>query len=64
MNEPIKSADDFLQGQRDCQSGIESKPGQSPDYYRGYSVQYHIEQIVTELSIQTGTMRRASHGFK
>jgi hypothetical protein len=36
----IKSADDFLRGQKDCQEGIPAKQEQSTDYQRGYATEY------------------------
>lgn len=36
----IKSSDDFLRGQKDCQEGIPAKREQSTDYQRGYAAQY------------------------
>lgn len=40
----MESTDDFLRGQRDCKEGVEARPDQSKDYYRGYSTQYQHEQ--------------------
>ena len=57
MNKPIKSADDFLQGQRDCQDGVPHKQGMSSDYDRGYACEYESEQVMSELGL-----RRANHG--
>lgn len=46
----ISSADDFLQGQRDCQEGVPHKAGHSKDYDRGYMTEYEREQVLSELS--------------
>ena len=38
----------FINGQQDCRDGIPHRHGM-PEYYdRGYSYQYHIEQISSE----------------
>lgn len=50
MNQPIKSPDAFLQGQRDCQAGIPHESGKGADYDRGYACQYERDQVATELS--------------
>jgi len=50
MDNPILSAGEFLRGQADCQGGEVHKAGQSVDYDRGYSTQYELEQVQTELS--------------
>ena len=39
------NADDFLQGQRDCEKGVPHKDG-SESYNRGYAAQYELEQIL------------------
>lgn len=44
-------ADHFVRGGMDCRHGEPHRPGQHPDYDRGYSAQYEMEQIKTELSI-------------
>jgi hypothetical protein len=46
----VDSASDFLQGQKDCQSGTEHKPNMSRDYDRGYRAEYQKEQVMSELS--------------
>ena len=43
---------DFMAGQQDCIQGIEHKPARSFDYDRGYSTQYELEQIKTELNLR------------
>ena len=43
---------DFIAGQQDCIKGIEHKAGDSTDYDRGYSTQYELEQIKTELNLR------------
>lgn len=43
-------SDWFLQGQKDCEAGKESKPDMPEAYYRGYGTQYELEQIKTEMS--------------
>lgn len=50
MKQPIENADDFLQGQRDCQAGVKHEAGRSRDYNRGYAAEYEREQVMTELS--------------
>lgn len=52
MNTPIQRADDFIQGQKDCQDGVPHKRNMSRDYDRGYMVEYEREQAMTELSNQ------------
>lgn len=58
VNQSTKAADDFLQGQKDCQKGIEHKRNMGPWYDRGYMTQYEREQVMTELSNQ----RAGRHG--
>lgn len=41
---------EFLQGQKDCASGVPHKDG-SDSYNRGYAVQYEMEQIQSVLSM-------------
>jgi hypothetical protein len=43
--------DDYLRGARDCQRG-NLYPDQSPAYYKGYSIQYEKEQVMTELGLR------------
>jgi hypothetical protein len=41
MNQPIKSPDAFLQGQRDCQAGIPHESGKGADYVLPDTKAYH-----------------------
>lgn len=51
MNDKSKVfCDDFMRGQSDCKKGHPHKAGRSSAYDRGYSVQYELEQIQSELS--------------
>jgi hypothetical protein len=50
MTNIVNQPGEFLRGQIDCQNGVDHKPGQSPDYDRGYATQYEWEQVQTELS--------------
>ena len=43
-------ADDFLQGQKDCQKGEPAKLDGSEAYQRGYGTQYQHEQNMSELT--------------
>lgn len=54
MNAPIKCADDFMNGQRDCIDGKPHKAGMSTDYDRGYAAQYEHEQNLTNLGVTRG----------
>ena len=45
-----KFEDEFLRGQRDCREGIPHKTGQSEAYDRGYSSEYSLEQVKTEMT--------------
>jgi len=45
-------ADMFIQGQRDCQNGVEHKAGKGEPYDQGYATEYASEQIATELSLR------------
>jgi hypothetical protein len=40
----------FIDGQRDCRDKGIAKSGQSPQYYRGYGVEYALEQQRTARS--------------
>lgn len=44
---------DFLQGQKDCRNGKPHKSG-SAEYNRGYNVEYELEQMRTQGSINHG----------
>ena len=46
----IINAGDFMRGQRDCQKGVEHKPGQSEDYDRGYRAEYEWQEVKTAIS--------------
>lgn len=61
MSADIQSADDFLDGQKDCQRGVKPKAGASEDYRRGYACEYAREQLATELGLSEF---RRSYGFK
>ena len=41
---------EFLNGQWDCEEGIPHKAGKSEYYDRGYSAQYTLEQIKSEIT--------------
>lgn len=39
------NADMFLQGQRDCQEGLQPQSS-NPDYLRGYAIEYERQAMV------------------
>ena len=43
---------EFMQGQMDCMAGKPHKLGVSESYTRGYSTQYELEQIKTEINLR------------
>lgn len=52
MKQGFFSADDFLQGQKDCQSGKKHESGHSTSYDRGFSTQKEWEEVLTAMSLQ------------
>lgn len=59
MKQGFFSADDFLQGQKDCQQGIPHKNG-SDSYNRGYATQYQHEANLSEISLQLERLKGRS----
>jgi len=41
------NADDFLDGQRDCQNGTPADMSRSADYLRGYATEYERGEMIT-----------------
>lgn len=52
MNQPIKSASQFMAGQKACIDGLPCPEHAHSDYVRGYAAQYELEQINTEMSLK------------
>ena len=47
-----KFSDDFMRGQADCKNGLAGLQGQTEDYYRGYSAEYEMEQLISNRSMR------------
>ena len=46
----MKDEQEYMRGMKDCRDGVPHKSNQSEDYDNGYSDQYTLEQVNTELT--------------
>ena len=49
MTVALQFADDFMEGQRDCQQGIPHEAGHSEAYDRGYGAEYEWAAVQDEM---------------